>query len=396
VEVVLAYVAVGVLLVAQPRSTHFERLFFLLSAVAALFLGVRLALTPAGLVATGIIFTNHTFSLLSICLFLVFFRQLSSVRRLLIPLWLVSLFANGMALIQWLFPQSWINGIIFDGYGGTYGRRHLIADSYAEFLIEYAGRYTGIFNGMHALGLFNVLVIGLTIAHLSGGRIRLTPTNCLAALGFLGCIVGGILSASKTFYFGTAAMMATLLLIRRLKIVHLLWLAPLAGAAAAFTLKTAERKSAISNYFNAFASMDFSGVMTSRYGESGYLTKTLNLMAADPATVFVGRGAETGQISLADSAYISPVVLAGIPFFVFFFAPILYLLRANFLRMREADWWCGVMFAVLLTVLIIGVGIPTLQHGRITMFVLVVNLVILRTESQVQTRGAPLSTANNN
>lgn len=382
-EIPFLYLCIPLWFIIRRKANFTERRILAIACSAAIFSILCVLVGRSGkLLPDIILWTNLNFIFLSTCAFMVFKPWLMRTRHaLLIWFIVISIAINIIAYLQFQFPELPLHNKLFSLYGGYVNdpskRAGFITN--AEFQVVAAKRYTSIFIGMHVLALFNVVVIGLCLGLLLDRTIRksiLMRIVCYTSL-VLG-LTGGVLSASKTFYFTMFSFGAAMLLLERngkrwivyititfLLCVVVVYVADLAGS-----------KSAISRILRTTLSLDASKIVGSRYSEQGYLHSTVRAITGNRELFMFGRGGNVAGLKMADSLFIPPFVVGGVIFFVLYVMQILLLIKVNFDCRRES-YLLKVFFALNASFLIAGIGIPTYQVGRIAPLLVILNLCFL-------------------
>lgn len=346
-----------------------------LSIISVFFSASCLILPEIDLFAKINILTNYNFMFLSLCVFIVFYHRLiRSGERILTVLLLVSLPINAVAIGQWIDPVSGFNKTMYGLYGGLAPEEATQAgfDNFAEFLAVSAHRYPSIFNGMHVLALFNLIIISIGINFLISQGLSSHQRRILSVTAVSMAFVGGAVSFSKTFLFGFMLLLAfQMILSGRIKIfIRFVAISALVLTAFALFIFYAGLDERLMEYINADA-------LATRYGEGAYLANELAAIDTDFVFFIFGAGSTLSNYKLADSLYISVIVVGGVFYLIVYMLPYILLIRMNYAEHRRGNTWARSFAATHLTFLIIGVGIPVYQVGRIAALLIIINLCIL-------------------
>ena len=378
-EVVLCYSSLVISLFAVLRrggrmDKREMRLLVLclICAVATLIFAMRSSLEMFDLINT---FTNYNFLLLSLFVYFSFRGMVIRGKKDIVSgLLFVSIPINLIACYQWADPVAKFNKLIYAWYGGvpTAYAASLGYSSFAEFLVIAAKRYPSIFNGMHVLALFDLIILALAWHVLidKEGRVpeRKGWGRRLALIAVIGAVLGGILSFSKTFIFGSICLIVLHQVFSKRLAYAIFPIVILAVIALAGALTgTGER---ILQIFQSDA-------LDSRYGEAGYLTTAINDLSSNVGMLFLGAGSRLAQYPLADSLYLPPILIGGVVYLIIYLMPIFYILAWNYKEHRSGNSWASVFLVLNVVFLIVGIGIPTYQVGRISPLLFLMNLAFL-------------------
>jgi hypothetical protein len=354
---------------------------YALSALSSAWCLLRVLLNPDDFLASTMVVTNHSFALLGVSLALLVRPRPGMLEAAAKAIWIVSLVTNLVALEQWRDSSSLVSQFLYDQYGGAFEFDYDYASS-AEFQVLYAGRHTGIFNGMHALAIFNIVVIMLSL----GGRFpRQGAWLRMLAMGL--AVVGGVLAASKTFYLGAAVGVGLLILFRRISFRQV-WPGIVASLLLATLVIQSDRDSIVSMYYEHILRLDPEWIFSPRFGSTGNLYSTIEAVQNDLSLLLLGRGAQLDGLNTADNAYLPLILVGGLLHLVLFYLPYLALMRSCW-QERNANPWAAPFFAIYVTFFAMGLGIPTFQLGRITALLVLLTFFAFRSQSTAQ----PVSTA---
>jgi hypothetical protein len=354
---------------------------YALGALSSAWCLLRVLLNPDDFLASTMVVTNHSFALLGVSLALLVRPRPGMLEAAVKAIWIVSLVTNLVALEQWRDPNSVVSLFLYDRYGGTFEFDYDAASS-AEFQVLYAGRHTGIFNGMHALAIFDIVVIMLSL----GGRFP-REGAWLRTLAMGLAVLGGVLSASKTFYLGAAVGIGLLILFRRVAFRQV-WPGVAGSILLAALVIQADRDSSVAIYYEYILRLDPEWIFSPRFGSTGNLYSTIEVVQDDLSLLLLGRGAQLDGLNTADNAYLPLILVGGLLHLVLFYLPFFLLMRLCW-RERNANPWAVPFFAIYVTFFAMGLGIPTFQLGRITAALVLLTFFALRSQSNVP----PLATA---
>ena len=334
-------------------------------AYSAAFLFSRQSQT---LFASAMAFVNINFMSLSILASYPMRRWLArNIHSLMRILLLVSIPINLYALFQMVDSRNSFHDRVFALYGGTVNEylSGLGATTWAEGMVRYAGRGTSIFNVMHSLGLFNVMIgvlsLRLWLRRTHGQNRIISP---LWAIVVLACsVIGGFCSASKS-YFATMAL-AMLIIIwqnrTNLRLIPpgLCGVGLFLGLVWFFSANPVIQRMAFNSY-----SLEY--VLYSRYGwgaEEGHLSSTINHILTSPEALCLGVDTSDPRIKASDCLYTLPVLIGGLGFFLLYLGQVL---QVGFLSSNRRGQEKNPFRLILVLFLCTGVGQQTLMLGRIT------------------------------
>ncbi len=366
VDVVVGYLCVALLpfRIRLKELTSIERLALSAALACALWSGARIALVDEAFTERVVQFTYCTFPITALATFIVLRPWLGTMEQLVTDLIPMSILVNLVAFEQARDPASGLNEQVFSLYGG-YNITTYSVGSLAEFEVKYAGRCTGIFNGMHVLALFDVMILVLVLATLSGprpSRIR----QLLNALAGIAAFIGGVLASSKSFYYGAAVATLAMLLLRQ--IPGSIWLAiwtGLGGLALRQVLSASSFADITVDYFESVRAPSFDSTLGSRFGHGGFLRSTIDTILDKPLILLVGSSFEEPGLTMADNAYLGLIVVGGIPLLILFYASVLLPAFDALRRVMAGERRLAPIVAMTAAFLAIGIGIPSLQTGRI-------------------------------
>lgn len=378
-DVVLCYAGAILMPISMLRRGSIskrEGVLLLLSFICLMATTIFALKAPIGGFERINILTNYNFVAFSLLVFLAMRDSLVTSRyKLLAATFSASILVNAIALYQWADASSAFNREIYRLYGGapTAYAASLGYSSFSEFLVFAAKRYPSVFNGMHVLAIFDLMVlaaVGHVISH------KADPiAKWLAATAAVGAMVGGILSFSKTFVFGLVLLVVLQqALTRRLRYVTFPVL--LVGAILAIGDLTGSEERLLSIFE--------SDALSTRYGEGGYLEGAVRDLVSSAEFFLLGVGDQLGFYSLADSLYVPPMLIGGVLYLTLYLAPIATLLMWNYSEHRKGNSWATTFLVVHLLFLVIGIGIPTYQVGRIAPLFLITNLAFLYAPKRAQ------------
>jgi len=346
-----------------------------LSFICVIITAMFMILPDMDIFFKAIIVTNYNFMFFSLCVFIVFHRFLLRSRdKVVVVLLIASLAINAIAISQWLDPTSSFNKIIYSLFGGAPPEEaiRLGYETFGEFLAVAAHRCTSIFNGMHTLAMFDLVIISIGINYLIlpilySDRLRLFAL-CSVCMAF----AGGAISFSKTFLLGVMLLLAMQLILSgkmRLLIRFMSVFMVILAVFAAFVYYAG-----IEEELMAYITQD---TLATRYGEGAYLAKELAVIETDVGFLLFGAGVDLGSYKIADSLYISAIVVGGVTYLSVYLLPYLFLIKKNYREHLSGNPWARCFLAIHATFLAIGIGIPTYQVGRIVPLLIILNLCFL-------------------
>lgn len=386
-DVVVGYVVLLAIPLVLRFTGRFEAQFFALAAAAFLWslarIGASLFYGENYFFAIQLL-TTLNFLFFAVCFFIAIRGWLVSLREpLLMYVLTASVLINGIAVFQWMAVDHPINAFIFQNYGGTLPASvaelpsDVIGDisTNAEFLAKIAGRYSSIFGGMYVLASFNVLIIALSVAALHWqGRTRMMTR--LATMAIAAAFVGGALSASKTFYLGTMIALAILSTLSVINLRRFVLLVFLVLPAYFILMSGTSDDTTVGSVFELILAGDMDAVLGSRYGAGG-LFGTITAVFTSPAILFFGVGVDIGDLYLADNGYLMPIIIGGIPLALTTYVAVGLMVRENYRQFRAGNVMAAGFLAAHGSFLVAAIGIPTYQLPRVTLLLLVLNLVFL-------------------
>ena len=381
VDVIILYTLFALYFFIHTERSPFEKKLYLVLFLSGLWCFLRLFTGFfENFMQHVITWTNMNFALFTLSAFLIAKQWCIKNRKLFAVIVLfIAIPINIIALVQWLFPANPINQVIFRLYGGTLSRGYYGIGYYiynAEFL-SAAQRYTSIFNGMHVLALFNIMSLCLTPAIITDSSLP-KRQKIIAYISVMFCITGGILTASKTFYLGAFCAISCFTFVSKRVIEFVIGITILllgfwlnASILGTSYLASAERM------FATVYTLDVGTILDSRYGSTGYLTPTITSIIDDVSIMIFGAGKNSVDYILADSLYIPPIVVGGIILLILYILPILMLLRENF-RTITLDTYSASFFSAHVAFLLVGIGTPSYQVGRVAPLLFLLNLCFLK------------------
>jgi hypothetical protein len=287
----------------------------------------------------------------------------------------IGIVVNVIALVQFVFVESPFVYSLLDLYGGkqyepgTYGK---YSSKAAEILL--GGRQAiSVFTGMQALALFDLFNLALLQGVLRDKTAQRNKAELnVAWFGICAAILGGLLTASKTFVFGFGLLMALLAVFDRRSL-------PTIFIAVVIFFVTAEVVRHHSYQLNDILThtrrLDGGELLASRYGRNGYLTEVMSIMQ-QPRTWIIGLGSEAARYRYADNQFRQIVLVGGLPLFGLYYAAVLSLLYASW-RTFGSSGYAKVFFALGLVYLAGGVGIDVHFHARVIILWVLTQLLLV-------------------
>jgi hypothetical protein len=387
IDVVVGYMSILVVPFVSGFKERTVQKIFLLSLAAAVWSGARIGLS--GLEKEDAFFaiqlvTALNFPFFAACLFLAFRTHLLRYKeQMLVTVLCLSVGINILAVFQWLDVDHPVNSFVFDNYGGALPAsvEELPQDvvggitTNAEFLAKIAGRYSSIFGGMYVLAAFDVMVIALSMAALSWTSSAIN-TRRIAAAAIGSALLGGVLSASKTFYLGTAIAVAALVVLRVVDPKRVLIMGLVAIPAYFLVSTEGADDSTVGSVFDLIWSSDMEAILGSRYSADGLLT-TIETILSSPSILLYGVGKDIGELYLADNGYLMPIIVGGVPLAAMTYLAIALLVRENYRQFKRGNTIAAGFIATHISFLVAAIGIPTYQLPRVTLLFLFLNLLFL-------------------
>jgi hypothetical protein len=369
-DVLVAYACVVLLPLRLKGLTRAQRFYLASWLACGLWAAARIMFADQTFTdrITGLTFS--TFPLTAFATYLFFRPWLGTMEELVDDALLVSIPINFVAFEQARDPYSSLNASLFELYGG-YNVSNFAVGSLAEFEVKYAGRCTAIFNGMHVLALFDVTILALAFSampRLRGDRIRRGLTVVAGICAF----VGGVLAASKSFYYGFAVAVVVMIVLRQIRPTFglAIW-GVLAGLILVRVLQSSTISDATVDFFESVRVPTFDSALGSRFGKGGFLRSTLDAFVERPSILMVGAGSDDPTLTMADSAYVGLIVIGGIPLLLLFYGGILAFGRDAIRRTLRGESRLAPIVVLLMAFFAAGVGVPTFQTGRIAPLVFV-------------------------
>ena len=382
-EVAAGYIAVVALLLTAKRASSFERRILLASVLLAAWTALRIVISPSGVLINDIIlWTNSNFLLLGISIYLGLKKSLiDNWRTFVWGILIASVPINTISIFQLISPHDPVNQFIFANYGGTLNAIDLQArtdfTNNAEWLAS-VGRASGIFNGMHALAMFDIMILVICILENQCLCYDLTLQYVIICVGAF-ALVGGICAASKTFYGGTLIICVFLLLQKGNRKVYLPILAILFVLIFRFVISSGYLyNEGIVSITDAMGSYDISEMTALRYGagsESVFEGTVLKLLE-NPLDIFIGTGGDTRDYFMADSMLMPTIIAFGMYFAFFYFRILLGVARELF-HSRNVNPLCKCCFILHVFWLTAGLGIPTYQVGRLSPLLFILTFIAI-------------------
>lgn len=400
IEVAVAYLALLFILFKKVKMFPYEKSIFFIFSLYSLWTLIMILLNFTGdILRTAIVFTNENMLFLGMIIFLYFKEFLvKNTEKILLVFLYFSIFVNLIAVFQFLSPDHIINNKIFSLYGGTLSEGYvgiggLSISSNAEFLVKVAHRMTSIFTGMQFLAVYNLMVFSFAIIYLNLFR----SMNSFVFMLIIGLsFIGGVLSVSKSYYFGiiTFIMMFFIIALSRKKInkkkvqefVFILFIVLVAFFVYLPNIvQFLSENQTIYNFVQKVFDFDPNAILGSRYAGQGHLTETINMIFQDINLFFFGVGADLEKYVFGDSLYVSRVLVSGFIGLMLFLLELWTLTKWNYKIFRNMN---GKLLIVLyINLLIIGLGIPTYSMARLTMLLIILNLMLLNYEYSKHIKG---------
>jgi len=393
VEVAVAYILLLFILFKKIRMLPYEKNIFFIFSLYSLWTLIIILLNYTGDVfRTLIVFTNENMLFLGMIIFLFFKDVLvKNTKKILLIFLYFSILVNLIAIFQFLSPDHVINSKIFSLYGGTLSAGYagiggMSIGSNAEFLVRVAHRMTSIFTGMQFLAVYNLIVFVFAVIYLN----MFKRVNSFVFITIIGLsFIGGILSVSKSYYAGILILLLISLIalfsrkkINKKRIKKLMFILFILFVLILFyipdILHFLSENQVISSFVQKVFSFDTSAMLGSRYSETGHLTETINMIFQDLNLFFFGVGADLQKYVFGDSLYISRILVSGTIGLVLFLLGLWTLNKWNYKIFKNIN---GVLLIILhIDLLIIGLGIPTYSMARLTMLLIILNLMVLNYE----------------
>jgi hypothetical protein len=384
-DVVLSYLCVPFALIFIGRQPDWLLRIYGISLFCVLWTLTRILTSEesSSLFLSVQLLTGLNIIFLSVCVVITFSVVLrNGFRSLFHAVLIASLPINLVAISQWLATDSQLSQFIFEYYGGTIAESQVDLSvlvlgelvTQSEYLAKVAGRYSSIFAGMYALGAFNIIVIILALGALIGGSkggVRL-----LYILSIILGSAGGFLSASKTFYFGTFLGLIIFSQLSRSAIRGVVIIAILGAASVSYIYNLADEDSAIRAYFLGSADLSYSNVLESRYGADG-LRETIIKVLTDPLVLLAGRGSDIDGYYMADSGYLPPLIVGGLPLLIATAISIYAIISRTLWCSRAGCPMAAALLAVQLVFVTLTLALPSYQIPRVSISLIILNLTYL-------------------
>ncbi|WP_153161455.1 hypothetical protein [Zoogloea sp. 1C4] len=361
---------------------QYETKVFALGVGMLLFVLFRIFVDLSNL--SGALQLANQFSLIVFgCALYYFHRVYLSIewRSFVIAFLLVSIFINAYAIYQFADTDSPFVTLVFDYYGGKEEGRYEDFRTLAELSVRGGGRFTSIFSGMHSLGIYNLLTlsvcVGAAVSKKEFPRHFYIVTFALAL-----SIVGGVLSTSKTYYFGALIILIINFATVGLKLTKFhLYAFLVIGAAAFLVIFLAEDLPMVSRPFLLLfgdSGHGVSDIFSSRFGASdttGYFDNVVDV-TSQFSTWVLGFGDQAFDYKYADFEYRQILLVGGAGLLMLFYGFCVYITYLNYLSIRTGSPFSRPFLGLSIAFLIAGVGMPVHLQARIIPLWVLLNLLL--------------------
>ncbi|MFQ5786657.1 MAG: hypothetical protein ACE5H1_01620 [Thermodesulfobacteriota bacterium] len=268
---------------------------------------------------------------------------------------------NLYGFFQFLYLDHPIVVHVLNMYGGV-GTEEYAYNTIAATTMFGGRRFVSIFSGMHSYAIFNLLTLAVSI-----GLMKLNNRgkwlNGLAIASLIGSILGGLLSASKSFFFGALVFLIVYCLIERKSVGNALKVSFSLLLFIIITFLLYAESRIIRDLVNIVTSLNFSAIFYSRYSSEGYLRDVMAI-TFKPFTLMFGLGGEAFNYKYSDSQFRQVLLVGGILLFFVFYSFIAYLCDINY-RFRKLSIFGAPFFSLGIALLFIGIGIAAHIQARI-------------------------------
>jgi hypothetical protein len=291
-------------------------------------------------------------------------------RSLVVAFLIISILINLYAVYQFLDTESPFVTLVFDYYGGKEDDRYEDFRTVAELSVRGGGRFTSIFSGMHSLGVFNLLTFAVSVGAAISKK-EYPKYFSVVVLALLFSIIGGVLSTSKTYYFGAIIILMVAFATSGLKFtkMHLYGMFMMV-AAACFVAFVSEDLPMVARPFLLLFGDDgggVAGIFATRFGGAdtvGYFDNVADV-TSDITTWVFGFGDQAFNYKYADFEYRQILLVGGGGLLILFYGFCGYLAYLNYISIRSDNSFARPFLGLSIAFLIAGVGMPVHLQARI-------------------------------
>lgn len=303
---------------------------------------------------------------------------LESWRVFLFTLLILSVPVNLYSVFQYSQPNHWITDfllLIYNGPGEEFysvntvlGDNTFISDHQTIAAIEVLSgtSMTSIFTGKHSLAMFCCLIITLASGALRDPRLH-SREKMISIVAIVSSVIGGVFSTSKIFIVGAPILGLMIVPWRQVMVKPktILGSAIIFVASVVWMGLIGREIGVVDNILNRVLGGDLDKLFITRYGEYGYFADAIGDLTS-PLTLLFGHGSSSGELSLglADSQFRSVLLLGGIPYFLLYFAFILFIQWVCWVR-RWDSAYAWPFFSLGVVLLLAGSGIEVYWQARV-------------------------------
>jgi hypothetical protein len=325
---------------------------------------------------------QYSYFLFGCIIFYIFKNRITNNFNIFINvLFFISFLVNFLAFLQYFFPESSIVLYLLKIYGGKSDldiENQLSSSGYfgyssmAALSVLLGKRAVSIFNGMQGLATFNLVIISISIGFLKSEK-NLKKT-IVGILTLLFSIIGGFLSASKTFIFGLVLFIIiySFIKITFRKIINFFIYFLLFSS---LLIILSNENQVIKDIYSIFKSANFSNIFSSRFSsDTGYLSD-VNEILYSPVTFLLGQGSNAGKYKYADFEYRQIYLIGGVFFFLVYYSFLLYIIFTNW-NSRNKNSYSLSLFSINISLLFCAIGMDVHLQGRVMPLWILLNLLL--------------------
>lgn len=288
----------------------------------------------------------------------------------------VSLAINLFAALQFFFLDSEMVKIALRLYGGMSrpGYEYENFSTLAAVTLLGGRQAVSIFSGAQGLAIFNLMVVAVAHGGIASVRQNTWRSMRLPLAALLAAIVGGVLSGSKTFIFGSIFYFVLSAKASQYSLSQVrLLIALVIFFFGTFFFIAAESR-VTGDVFALISEGDIFRIFNSRFGDGGgYLNDVMAKTFEVPVLAF-GLGTEAFDYKYTDFEYRQIILAGGLPLFVAFYGFLIHLLVNNFKARKHAPFGAPLL-ALGVVYLIAGVGQDVHLQARTMPLWVIVNLL---------------------
>jgi len=360
-------------------ATSVEKFVTSYALLILLFVSVRLFMDVENYRAAFQITNQFSYCSAGAAIFYVHRARLMVARTFFIAaLLVISIIINLFAFYQIITPDSYLIALALNWYGGVGDEIYQFGDfnTISAITLLGGGQAVSIFSGVQGLAVFDLFIAAIAYGALKDTEFRRGQRH-FAFLSLVIALVGGVLTGSKTFIFGTMIFYAIIAFCGGFTARHIRGVLFLLILFVLLLSYSADQLRVTGDVWNLITEVNVSEAFSSRFGSAereGYLSDVM-AKTFEPLTLTFGLGSSAVDYKYSDFQLREIILVGGVPLFVFYYVFLACLVLLNW-RSRTETCYGIPLFALGITLLIANVGMdPHLQARTIPLWMIVNFLV---------------------